>query len=272
MLWGRYASQASEARYPRLWAGRVFGVCPSVQGPAGLNLYDLSGRNQLGTLTNFDLAADWQRSAGQFALNFDATNNTVTIAGGRTYIAAGQPMTASLWFFNRAFTSFYPKLLMLKSDCAGNNAYEIGLSNQPNYLGVLIGTATSYATLKTDTAAASITGSWQHVAVVYNGGTRSSSASFVVYLNGIARTTSAASGFSPTTNATSLALNAANNRHDGLLDDVAVFNRPLTAGEIRLLATRRGIAYEARRDIVFGSSGFQAYWARRNSQIIGGGV
>jgi len=55
-------------------------------------------------------------------------------------------------------------------------------------------------------------------------------------------------------------------------DDVAVYNRGLTAGEIRLLATRRGIAYEARRDIVFGSSGFSAYWARRNSQIIGGGV
>jgi len=53
---------------------------------------------------------------------------------------------------------------------------------------------------------------------------------------------------------------------------VAVYNRGLTAGEIRLLATRRGIAYEARRDIVFGSSGFSAYWARRNSQIIGGGV
>jgi hypothetical protein len=55
-------------------------------------------------------------------------------------------------------------------------------------------------------------------------------------------------------------------------DDLAVYNRGLTAGEIRLLATRRGIAYEARRDIVFGSSGFSAYWARRQNQIIGGGV
>lgn len=255
MLWGRFASRASEARYPQLWQGRVFGVCPSVQGPAGLNVYDLTGRNQNGTLTNFDLAADWQRSAGRFALNFDATDNTVTISGGRTYIAAGQPMTASIWFFNRAFTSPFPKLLMLRSDCGGNNAYEIGLSNSTGYTGVLIGTATSYARLKTDTAAESLTGSWQHVAVAYNGGTRSSASSFTVYLNGIVRATSAALAFSATTNATSLGLNATFNRHDGLLDDVTVFNRPLTAGEIRLLATRRGIAYEARRDIAFGAAG-----------------
>jgi len=58
----------------------------------------------------------------------------------------------------------------------------------------------------------------------------------------------------------------------GYIDDHAVYHRPLTAREIRLLATRRGIAYEARRDIVGGTSGFSAYWARRQNQIIGGGV
>ena len=80
MLWGRYASQASEARYPQLWQGRVFAACPSVQGPAGLNLYDLSGGGKHGTLVNMSVASDWLRSGGQYALNFAGTRKVTHTA------------------------------------------------------------------------------------------------------------------------------------------------------------------------------------------------
>jgi hypothetical protein len=58
---------------------------------------------------------------------------------------------------------------------------------------------------------------------------------------------------------------------NGQIDDVAIYNRALTAGEIRTLSRRRGIAYEVRRQD-FGSSGFQAAWARQRTQLIGGGL
>jgi hypothetical protein len=63
----------------------------------------------------------------------------------------------------------------------------------------------------------------------------------------------------------------------GMLSDIAVYNRVLSENEIRLLATRRGIAYElAPRkrtySIAAAPGGFQPYWATQRSQMIGGGV
>jgi hypothetical protein len=63
----------------------------------------------------------------------------------------------------------------------------------------------------------------------------------------------------------------------GQLDDIRIYNRALSANEIRLLAARRGIAYElAPRKRIYSipavPGGFQPYWATQRSQMIGGGV
>jgi hypothetical protein len=207
-------------------------------GASGYRLLDRSGRGNHGTLTNMDAGTDWVGTSVGLSLDFDATDDVVSIPGSQVYIADGKPMTVAIWFYNRSFSSQYPKLMMLRSDDASGSAWEIGYSNQVNYLGVLIGTGDSYARLKSDTAAASLTGSWQHVVATYSGGSRSASGSFAVYLNGTALTMSGASAFSPTTNATSIALSVANNRHNGQIGECAIFNRPLAAAEIRDLYRR----------------------------------
>ena len=65
---------------------------------------------------------------------------------------------------------------------------------------------------------------------------------------------------------------------DGLLDDMTVLNRMLTANEIQqLYQLGRGGMYGRRRRTlrrvgVEQGAAFKAYWARRQNQIIGGGV
>jgi hypothetical protein len=58
---------------------------------------------------------------------------------------------------------------------------------------------------------------------------------------------------------------------DGQIDDVRLYGRALHSSEIRLLASRRGIAYEmAPRS--WSAQQIAAYRARYYSQVIGGGV
>ena len=59
----------------------------------------------------------------------------------------------------------------------------------------------------------------------------------------------------------------------GIIDDCRIYDRVLTSGEERLLASRRGIAYEmAPRRWSGVSGGFSAAWALRQNLIIGGGL
>ena len=280
MLWGRYASRAGEARYPQLWQGRVFGVCPSVQGPAGLNAYDLSGRGRHTTLSGMDAPTDWVRSTGQFALDMDGVNDQIVIPS-----PAGIPanaMSFATWLRTTQDSAFM--LFSVTAPATGKfgtiwlgNAVTGTLSNEI----VTVETSMGASTIRgyTNASRTFFDGSWRHVAVVFNG------TATVIYVDGIRRTTTLGGGqtdngklWDTTLTATKCRIGSVDyGSGDSFFarmvwDDAAIWQRPLTDGEARLLATRRGIAYEARRDVLGGSSGFQAYWARRQNQIIGGGV
>ncbi len=280
MLWGRYASQASEARYPQLWQGRVFAACPSVQGPAGLNAYDLSGRGRHATLSGMDAATDWVRSTGRYALDMDGVNDQIVILS-----PAGIPanaMSFATWLRTTQDSAFMlfsitaPSTAKFGTIWLGN-AVTGTLSNEV----ITVETSMGASTIRgyTDASRTFFDGAWRHVAVVFTG------TATVIYVDGIRRTTTVGGGqtdngrfWDTTLTATKCRIGSVDYGSGDsffapmIWDDAAIWQRPLTGGEVRLLATRRGIAYEARRDIVCGSSGFQAYWARRQNQIIGGGV
>jgi len=250
MLWGRYASQASEARYPQLWQGRVFAACPSAQGPAGLNLYDLSGRGRHATLNNMDAPTDWLRSTGRFALDMDGSNDFVQFPA----TTATTQQTVSIHVSLRTAGVIVG---------GGNDTYAL-------YVDPLNATGSVYYAASSGVFVSVVHGGlasqWAHLAVVRRG------LSVTFFKNGIQIGATRTLGSDIAQSLTYIAREGKGFNSSMQWDDVAVYNRGLTAGEIRLLATRRGIAYEARRDIVFGSSGFSAYWARRQNQIIGGGV
>lgn len=242
MLWGRYASRGSEARYPQLWQGRVFGVCPSVQGPAGLNVYDLSGGGKHATLNNMDPPTDWVRALGRYVLDMDGSNDFVQFPATTASTQQTVAMHVSLRTANIIVgggINFYA-LYVDSLNASGSIYYNSG-----GFVSVVHGGLSSQ---------------WAHLAVVRNG------VSVTFFKNGIQIGNTQTL---PTNTAQSLQYIA---REGGGFyssmqwDDLAIYNRALTAGEIRLLATRRGIAYEARRDIVFGST------ANRRRRILTGMV
>jgi hypothetical protein len=243
-------------------------MAPSIQGPAGLSVYDLSGRGILGTLTNMDVATDWVRSVGRYALDFDGSNDHIPL--GTVSRLNNSEFSAAFWI-KAAATTAGQKSILAQINVTGSTGRAI--RRNANVIEYTVANNPAYAQYK---SAATITTDWTHVAVSVSGvGTPR------IWINGVESTVSltASSGtvtlpaaqpcmigidgqFGTTTTLYNFA---------GLIDDLAVYDRRLTGGEARLLARRRGIAYEARRDVL-GGAVFAAYWARRQSQIIGGGV
>jgi hypothetical protein len=268
MLFGRYASRAAEARYPQLWAGRIGAWCPSVQGPAGLNVYDLSGRGRHAIASGVTLSTWWDRYAGRYAVNFDGTNDYASAPNVQAF-ASGQQLTAACWVKRNA-ASVYAELINKWLSTTGSNEDGWLLRwDNGNKLLFTIANSGSYGAFLATNANSST--DWNHVAVVHEFGATSKTA---IYLNGVSIAASWTTGGTqvPDTDATSSPITVAALRYQGgpfnflagQMDDWCVYNRILSPGEIRLLATRRGIAYEARRD-VFG----QATGARRRRILTG---
>lgn len=61
-----------------LTQGLVCYLSPAITGPTGLQLLDLSGQNNNGTLTNMDAPTDWVLNRYGYALDFDGSNDFVS--------------------------------------------------------------------------------------------------------------------------------------------------------------------------------------------------
>ena len=85
-----------ESEYPHLWRGVVGAWAPCL-GPSGTRLHDHSGRANWGTLTNMDAATDWVVDGGQYALDFDGSNDYVD-CGTLPGFLAGDSFSVGGWF------------------------------------------------------------------------------------------------------------------------------------------------------------------------------
>lgn len=251
MLWGRYASRRSEARFPTLWDGRVFSICPSIQGPSA-TAYDTSGRGLHATRFT-GTATKWTRSIGKTVLDYDTTYYS------RVGMDLGRDSTISFaaWMFirstlRRSFASSGPSLQVPRLLIGVNASQKIEL-----YTGGYTNSTGSFGLNQ-----------WVHIGVSCGG-----SGNLTTYFINGTQDSQVSQTYSNTSVQPEFYIGTGyNGTFDGLMDDVIIYNRILRPGEFRLLGTRRGISYEMRRDVVEGSSGFQAAWTRRQSQIIGGGT
>lgn len=207
--------------------------CPSA-GATGFRLIDRSGRGNHGTLTNMTASA-WIAVGRQRALDFSGGNEIIPISGSYTYVQASVPFSVSFFANVKSFSNAtYQKVCLLKSDDASNNAYEIGFSNAVGqYDGVLVGTANSYARLRTQTSASVLQSGMAHYCVTYNGLGSSTATNFRAFRNGVELTLTSAGAFSATTNTSSISLNAGNNVLNSQLDDLTIWNVCLTDSEIQ---------------------------------------
>jgi hypothetical protein len=225
-----FARSASEAMFPRLFPDAGW-WCPSLN-PAmgGARLWDLSGRQNWGTLTNM-ANDDWVVSGGKLALDFDGSNDhvTTTCPGVTT-----RGRAVSVWFRTSVILSSvgqyagivrWGTATSFPADQGKDFAVQFG--NDANFGSTGFGVS-QYGD------GIGVTGfndgRWHH------GYIDSVGSLYSIYVDGVFRTSK-----TMTTNATAGTVTIGRNTYGGVeyfpgqLDDLRIYNRALTAGEVRQL-------------------------------------
>lgn len=238
-----FAPRDGRPLYPELWRGCVGAWAPCL-GPSGLTLRDWSEFGNHGTLTNITAASGWAASSGRHALAYPGTATADVQLPSTLYPIKNGDWSFATWF-NATSLAGFPGLFF--NDTTGlvyNSAWYI-----------IVGDAT------TKGGPASSTGVWTHIAV-----TKTASRQQCV-INGIDVTTNRSDSGWGTTGVRALGRGYSSGRWSGLMDDVFMWNREISINECRLLASRRGIAYDlaARRRSVSTGPSFN----RRRRLLVG---
>lgn len=277
-----FAPRDGQQRHPELWRGCVFAAAPML-GPSGSTLRDWSGFGNHGTLTN---GAFWTVDSGRYAVEFDGTNDKISGIGGLpSYSFIHTTGRFSLAFWAR-FDSNGTRLTVAGSTlttsekgvfCLRENLASYGT----NVMRIVVysGASGFFALTGSTADGVAVTGSMDHWCYTSN----FSNTVGQWYKNGIAVTTTSRFNAVDATlgslgsgdSSRSLSLGVATWTSDllpmdGTLDDVRLYNRALSANEVLILASRRGIAYELapRRRA---SAAVAASFNRRRRLLVGAG-
>lgn len=277
-----YATGAN-SRFPELWRGCV-GAWAMCLGPTGTRLHDFSGRQNWGTLTNMDAATDWIVSSGQYALDFDGTNDYVEVIDPFRFASTGSVVFwyrgnvesgTAIYFGDRVNSAF---AIYLGNNVTGSLTNElITVVHDLGGLARIYGYTTATRTELYDN-------NWHHIAVVQ----RVANTNAEIWIDGVSRTvTNGSSGLSTYVigNTSFSFLQFGSQRYSntnsffltGQMDDIRFTTRAFSPAEIRLLASRRGIAYERRsrrrvNEQAAAAAALNAIYATRQTQLIGGGL
>jgi hypothetical protein len=207
--------------------GLVGAWCPSL-GANGTRLLDVSGRNNHGTLTSMDANTDYIPSGGKLALDFAGVNDYV--ATGLSFAGASK-LIISAWIFRPSSTSnFY----------IGCGA---GGSSGPR-ANIFINGSTYFVTAENAGGASygsvscSITG-WNHFVYIFDGSGVNNATRLIAYINGNKQTLAYVSTV-PGTLGNVGVFEIGRSLGQGLYgtgqaDDIRIYNRALTATEVRQL-------------------------------------
>jgi hypothetical protein len=202
-----------------------------------------------------DAASDWVAS-GKGALDFDGSNDFVDCGSSVPWFPNTHTMV--MWVFfrggNRPFR-YYEN---------GPTFYNLG-----NVWNIVFGG--SFAWVPSPSVPIAFN-KWQQVAYTRNGNDGA------IYTDGVLRatTSSLTANYSNTsTVAIGVGYTTPPEYANTLGDDYCIYNTALTANEVAQiyrLGRGYGVFPEPDFDEGFAGAGFKAYWARRQSQLIGGGV
>jgi hypothetical protein len=225
--------------YPSLRQGLVGCWVPSL-GASGLSLIDRSGRGNHAALTNMAGQDNWRASGSGVALNFDGANDFVLGTSSNGFPVGSAARSLSVWFkmsanSNAEFISYGGNTFSgcrfaLYRDTTTGVGVEISGSGAAS--------AWTYDNL------------WHHLATTYDASATNATACSV-FLDGVRMSvTTSASGVTINTVKTPVTIGAISGATssynlNGQIDDARIYSRALTAPEIRLLASRRGIGLQA---------------------------
>jgi hypothetical protein len=217
-------------RYASLRQGLVGAFCPSL-GASGFCLIDRSGYGNHGVLTNMDPGTDWVASGSGLALDFDGVNDRVAI--GTSSVLAPNTLATSVWIKPSTLIGT-DKAIVSQTDAGGNVGR--GVRRQGDAVRWFVASGPYYIW----NSGSILTTDWQHLLVVGDGITTP-----LLWRNGVQRTMTLTlqSGTPTVPAAQSLSIgfegqvNQTIYNFEGLIDDVRIYNRALTASEIQLLYT-----------------------------------
>jgi hypothetical protein len=245
-----------ESAHPDLWDG-VVGYWTPCLGPTGTRLHDVSRFNNWGTLTNMDAATDWVIDGGQYALDFDGSNDhVVTLSRG----TSSSTRTVSLWMkYTGPGTGFRCAFDYGVVGTIGQRLF-VGYNGQNIIMDRFGGglAVSGYYDL-----------AWHHVVVTDSLG------NYSLFVDGkLGASGSQASA--PTLGTVYLGRAIDGAYFVGQVDDIGIYNRALTANEIRSLYNlgrggmlerrRRRLFYSMQADVV------RSYLFLNRGQVIGGGT
>ena len=280
--WQDFATH-DESAYPELWDGVVGAWCPSL-GPTGLKLHDHSRYNNWGTLTNMDAATDWVVSGGQYGLDYDGTNDWVSVPRQAAF-GSTQWRTLSAWVNARTFDGFSDGVSgfndIMSCDFIGGTREWVLLTETDATLTDaklsmrIFGTGGGEVSAWTPEII--LANEWTHVAVTQDGSY--TFGGYSMYINGKPQTlTNISSGTftAPSVGTSNLGIgrrpgNSGIDVHwNGLIDDCAIWTRVLSPNQImQLYLLGRGGMYERRRRTLRRVAIEQATGARRRRILTG---
>lgn len=224
-----FAPRDGRPIYPSLWRGCVNAVNPSL-GPTGTTLRDWSGFKNDGILTG---GPAYVLSSGRYCVSLDGVDDYVDL--GSNVIISDQITVCA--FVNIAASRM--TLLGYTAADANNKTHNIGTTGArvPYFQWSLAGN--TYFSMSG--GAALQAGRWYHLAFTRNG------ASASIFVDGVdvTPTLSGASAAALQPNTTTKTIGRTLTIYsNGAFTDYRIYRRSLTQNEIKLLASRPGIANE----------------------------
>jgi hypothetical protein len=222
----------------------------------GTRLWELSGRQNWGTLTNM-ANDDWVISGGKYALDFDNSNDQVSIPSIAS-IRSG-PLAVSLWYYPFSVSGLNQIFAQWGSATDGIIAFRNG-------------TALSWQNGNRVTTGAVFTANaWHHIVCF-----RQANGTLRAMVNGVLDSGSIAATSQSSTEPFLLGGpvgGAGTGAGNCQLDDIRIYSRALTVGEARQLYNvgRGNMPLRRRRRYTEQAGGFKGYWANRQ-HLIGSGV
>ncbi|MCA6365319.1 MAG: T9SS type A sorting domain-containing protein [Bacteroidetes bacterium] len=208
--------------------------------PMNGNANDVSGNNNNGTIFGGALPAADRFGNPNSALSFDGVNDYIDVPDG-TYFT-GSSFSISCWFYARTYAN-WSRIIDFSNGTPSNNVL-LALTNGNSSLQALVVNvgATNGPTLTVPNAPAA--NRWQHITATWSNGTAT------IYLNGVAVASGAIStpaNVVRTINYIGRSPWAGDAYANAIYDDLRIYNRALTAGEVQLLTGEQpfALAYQS---------------------------
>ena len=191
----------------------------------GATVYDHSGNENHGTMTNMDPATDWVDGKINKALDFDGGDDRIIIPASTTFDV--QNLSISAWVYSSNFTQ-------------SGFIFEKGLVNT-QYSFFFAGGSVCFRTYNSSGSGDSLyktlaelgisNGNWYHIVATYNGSFKK------IYVNGVEKGSAVYAQVLRTGLGTNQAIGSFGGGngyfYNGQIDDVRVFNYALTAEQIK---------------------------------------